>query len=106
MRFFCILLLVGFTVLASQNWFEHQAALQQAATLHNASLHKVVSMFSPATVPPLGWSALSKKASVKIPTIAHPGPDGERHKRVGRSSAKSASSQILTRSWASRLWQA
>jgi len=54
MRLFCILLLVGFTVLASQNWFEHQAALQQAATLHNASLHKVVSMFSPATVPPLG----------------------------------------------------
>ena len=54
MRFFCILLLVGFTVLASQNLFEHQAALQQAATLHNASLHKVVSMFSPATVPPLG----------------------------------------------------
>ena len=54
MRLFCILLLVGFTVMASQNWFEHQAALQQAATLHNASLHKVVSMFSPATVPPLG----------------------------------------------------
>ena len=54
MRLFCILLLVGFTVLASQNWFEHQAALQQAATLHNASLQKVVSMFSPATVPPLG----------------------------------------------------
>ena len=54
MRLFCILLLVGFTVLASQNWFEHQAALQQAATLHNASLHKVVRMFSPATVPHLG----------------------------------------------------
>ena len=54
LELFPLSLLVGFTVLASQNWFEHQAALQQAATLHNASLHKVVSMFSPATVPPLG----------------------------------------------------
>ena len=50
MRLFCILLLVGFTVLASQNWFEHQAALQQAATLHNA--HCTGEHVLPATMPP------------------------------------------------------
>ena len=83
MRLFCILLLVGFTVLASQNWFEHQAALQQAATLHNASLHKVVSMFSPATVPPLGEVAFSQRANATNPNSVQPGLGAETHTPAG-----------------------
>ena len=83
MRFFCILLLVGFTVLASQNWFEHQAALQQAATLHNASLHKVVSMFSPATMPPLGSAELNPPTSAASPNSALQESGAERHTPCG-----------------------